>query len=243
MTRSVILRDYQAGHDIPKILIFAYPCSGVCHSTVILRIREAPMQRKTIVILIIVGIILFIGLSLIAWATGMYNSLVKMDESVNQAWAQVQNQYQRRLDLIPNLVETVKGYAAHESQVFTDVAEARASVGKLQMTPEILNNPQTFQRFQEAQAGLTSALSRLLAVAENYPQLKANENFLQLQSQLEGTENRIATERKKFNEMIQDYNVRVRTFPASIIAGMFGFGQKQYFQAEAGADKAPKVKF
>ncbi len=125
------------------------------------------MQRKTIVILIIVGIILFIGLSLIAWATGMYNSLVKMDESVNQAWAQVQNQYQRRLDLIPNLVETVKGYAAHESQVFTDVAEARASVGKLQMTPEILNNPQTFQRFQEAQAGLTSALSRLLAVAEN----------------------------------------------------------------------------
>ena len=117
------------------------------------------MQRKTIVILIVIGIILFVGLSLIGWATGMYNSLVKLDESVNQAWAQVQNQYQRRLDLIPNLVETVKGYAAHESQVFTDVAEARASVGKLQMTPEILNNPQTFQRFQEAQASGADVLA------------------------------------------------------------------------------------
>ncbi|HEY6190812.1 MAG TPA: LemA family protein [Bacteroidota bacterium] len=201
------------------------------------------MQRKTIVILVIVGVILFIGLSFVAWATGMYNSLVKMDESVNQAWAQVQNQYQRRLDLIPNLVETVKGYAAHESQVFTDVAEARASVGKLQMTPEILNNPQTFQRFQEAQAGLTSALSRLLAVAENYPQLKANENFLQLQSQLEGTENRIATERRRFNEVVQDYNVRVRSFPTSLMAGLTGFGQKAYFQAEPGAEKVPKVTF
>jgi len=201
------------------------------------------MQRKTIVILVVVGIIIFVGLSLIGWVTGMYNSLVRLDESVNQAWAQVQNQYQRRLDLIPNLVETVKGYAAHESQVFTDVAEARASVGKLQMTPEILNNPQTFQRFQEAQAGLTSALSRLLAVAENYPQLKANENFLQLQSQLEGTENRIATERRRFNEVVQDYNVRVRSFPTSLMAGMAGFGQKAYFQAEPGAEKVPKVKF
>lgn len=201
------------------------------------------MQKKTIIILVVVGIIIFAALSIVGWATGMYNSLVKLDESVNQAWAQVQNQYQRRLDLIPNLVETVKGYATHESQVFTDVAEARASVGKLQMTPEILNNPQTFQRFQDAQAGLSSALSRLLAVAENYPQLKANENFLQLQSQLEGTENRIATERRRFNEIVQDYNVRVRSFPASLIAGMMGFGQKAYFQAEPGAEKAPKVKF
>ncbi len=201
------------------------------------------MQRKTIVILVVVGILLLIGLSIAGCVAGSYNKLVKLDEGVNQAWAQVQNQYQRRLDLIPNLVETVKGYAAHESQVFTDVADARASVGKLQMTPEILNNPQTFQRFQEAQASLTSALSRLLAVAENYPQLKANENFLQLQSQLEGTENRIATERRRFNEVVQDYNVRVRSFPASLLAGMFGFGQKAYFQAEPGAEKVPKVKF
>jgi LemA protein len=201
------------------------------------------MQRKTIIILVVVAIVIFVSMSVAGCVAGMYNSLVKLDEGVNQSWAQVQNQYQRRLDLIPNLVETVKGYATHESQVFTDVAEARASVGKLQMTPEILNNPQTFQRFQEAQAGLTSALSRLLAVAENYPQLKANENFLQLQSQLEGTENRIATERRRFNEVVQDYNVKVRSFPTSMLAGMFGFGQKAYFQAEPGAEKVPKVKF
>ena len=201
------------------------------------------MQRKTIIILAVIGVIIVIALGLVGWVTGMYNSLVRLDESVKQAWAQVENQYQRRLDLIPNLVETVKGYATHESKVFTDVAEARASVGKLQVTPEVLNNPQTFQRFQEAQAGLSSALSRLLAVAENYPQLKANENFLQLQSQLEGTENRISVERKRFNEVVQDYNVRVRTFPTSMLAGMFGFGQKPYFEAEPGAEKVPKVKF
>ncbi len=201
------------------------------------------MQRKTIVVLVIVGIIIFVALSIFGWATGVYNSLVKLDESVNQAWAQVQNQYQRRADLIPNLVETVRGYAAHESQVFTDVAEARASVGKIQLTPEMLNDPQTFQKFEQAQAGLSSALSRLLAVAENYPQLKANENFLQLQSQLEGTENRIAVERRRFNEVVQEFNVKIRTFPASFIAGMMGFHEKAYFQAEPGAEKAPKVKF
>jgi LemA protein len=147
------------------------------------------------------------------------------------------------VDLIPNLVEVVKGYAQHESSVFEEVAEARSNVGKLTITPEILNDPQLFQKFQQAQAGISSALSRLLAVAENYPQLKANENFLQLQSQLEGTENRIATERRRFNEVVQDYNVRVRSFPTSIVASMFGFGQKAYFQAEAGAEKSPKVKF
>lgn len=201
------------------------------------------MQRKTIIILAVIGGIIVLGLSLVGWVTGMYNSLVKADEGVNQAWAQVQNQYQRRIDLIPNLVEVVKGYAAHEKEVFENVAEARSNVGKLTVTPEILNDPQAFQRFQQAQTGLSSALSRLLAVAENYPQLKANENFLQLQSQLEGTENRIAVERKRFNEVIQEYNVRVRTFPTAILAGMFGFSQKQYFQADAGADKAPQVKF
>ena len=201
------------------------------------------MQRKTIIILSVVGGILFLLFSILSWATGTYNSLVGLDEGVNQSWAQVQNQYQRRLDLIPNLVSTVKGYAEHESSVFEKVAEARSSVGKLQVTPEILNNAETFKRFQQAQGELSSALSRLLAVAENYPQLKANENFLQLQSQLEGTENRIAVERMKFNEVVQSYNVKIRRVPASMIAGMMGFQQKQYFQADAGAEKAPKVQF
>ena len=201
------------------------------------------MKRSTIIILAVVGGLLIICLSLFGWATGMYNSLVKLNETVNQAWAQVQNQYQRRADLVPNLVETVKGYAQHESQVFTDVAEARASVGKLTITPDVLNNPEAFRKFNEAQGALSSVLSRLMAVAENYPQLKANENFLQLQSQLEGTENRIAVERRRFNEVVQDYNVKVRTFPTMIFAGIFGFSQKQYFQAEPGAEKAPKVQF
>lgn len=201
------------------------------------------MGRTTIIILAVVGVILLLVLGVAGWATGMYNSLVRLDEGVNQAWSQVQNQYQRRSDLIPNLVEVVKGYATHEREVFENVAAARSNAGKLQITPEILNNPEMFRRFQEAQAGIGSALARLLAVAENYPQLKANENFLQLQSQLEGTENRIAVERRRFNEVVQDYNVRVRTFPSSIMAGMFGFGQKAYFQAEPGAEKVPKVKF
>jgi LemA protein len=201
------------------------------------------MQRKTIIILASVGGVLLLALMFFGWITGMYNSLVKLDEAVKSSWAQVQNQYQRRLDLVPNLVATVKGYAEHESEVFEKVAEARSSVGKLQVTPEILNDPQAFDKFQQAQTGLSSALSRLLAVAENYPQLKANENFLQLQAQLEGTENRIAVERKRFNEMVQDFNSRVRSFPTAIIAGMFGFGQKAYFQAETGAEKAPQVKF
>jgi len=201
------------------------------------------MKKNTIIILAVLGGIVLLVLLLVGWVTGIYNSLVKSDEGVNQAWAQVQNQYQRRFDLIPNLVEVVKGYAAHEKEVFEKVAEARANVGKLQVTPEILNNPQLFQKFQEAQSQLSGWLSRLLAVAENYPQLKANENFLQLQSQLEGTENRIAVERMKFNQVVQEYNVKVRTFPTSIIAGMFGFSQKQYFQPEPGVEKAPKVKF
>ena len=201
------------------------------------------MKKNTIILLSVLGGIVLIAILLVGWVTGIYNSLVKTDEGVNQAWAQVQNQYQRRVDLIPNLVEVVKGYAAHEREVFEKVAEARASVGKLQVTPEILNNPQLFQKFQEAQSNMGSWLSRLLAVAENYPQLKANENFLQLQSQLEGTENRFAVERMKFNQIVQEYNVKVRTFPTSVLAGMFGFAQKQYFQSEPGAEKVPKVKF
>jgi LemA protein len=201
------------------------------------------MKKTKIITLAAIAGIILLGIILAGWITGVYNSLVKLDETVNQTWAQVQNQYQRRLDLIPNLVEVVKGYAAHEREVFEKVAEARSNVGKLQVTPEILNNPQIFQQFQQAQAGLSGALSRLLAVAENYPQLKANENFLQLQAQLEGTENRIAVERRRFNEVVQQYNIRVRTFPTTMFASMFGFGQKQYFQAEAGSEKAPQVKF
>jgi LemA protein len=201
------------------------------------------MKRGTIILLAVVGVILVIGFSLVGWWTRTYNSFVTLDEGVKQSWSQVQNQYQRRSDLIPNLVEVVKGYAAHESKVFTDVAEARASVGRMTVTAEVLNDPQLFQKFQAAQGAMSSALSRLLAVAENYPQLKANENFLQLQSQLEGTENRIAVERKRFNEVVQDYNTRIRLFPGSIIAGMQGFTQKPYFEAEAGANKAPKVSF
>jgi len=201
------------------------------------------MSKTTIILLAVVGVIILLGIAIVSWGTGIYNSLVSLDEATKQAWGQVENQYQRRMDLIPNLVETVKGYAEHESSVFEEVAAARSSVGKLQVTPDILNNPQMFQKFQEAQASMSSALSRLLAVAENYPNLKANENFLQLQAQLEGTENRIAVERRRFNEVIQDYNIKVRSFPTSILAGMFGFGQKVYFQAEPGAEKAPKVKF
>lgn len=201
------------------------------------------MKKSTIIILAVVGIVILVGFLLFGWVTRTYNSLVRQDETVNQAWAQVQNQYQRRADLVPNLVEVVKGYATHEREVFENVAEARSSVGKLQVTPEILNDPQLFQKFQEAQAGLSSWLSRLLAVVENYPQLKANENFLQLQAQLEGTENRISVERGRFNEVVKEFNVKVRTFPTSIIAGMIGFAQKQYFKGEPGAEQVPKVKF
>jgi LemA protein len=199
------------------------------------------MKKSTV--LIILGAIVGLVLIVVMWATGIYNSLVSLDEGVKQSWSQVENQYQRRLDLIPNLVETVKGYAAHESSVFIQVTEARSNVGKLTVTPEILNDPRAMQKFQEAQAGLSSALSRLLAVAENYPTLKANENFMQLQQQLEGTENRIAVERKRFNEVVQEYNTRIRRFPAAMLAGMFGFTQKAYFEAEAGAEKAPGVSF
>jgi len=201
------------------------------------------MQRKSAIILAVVGVVVLAGLILGGWWVGTYNSLVGLGEGVKQAWGQVENQYQRRLDLIPNLVATVKGYAEHEREVFENVAEARSNVGKLQVTPDILNDPNAFQKFQAAQGALGGALTRLLAVAENYPQLKANDNFLQLQAQLEGTENRIAVERRRFNEVVQDYNMKVRRFPASLIAGMSGFKEKEYFRAEEGAEKAPQVKF
>jgi len=175
--------------------------------------------------------------------SGIYNSIVAKEQEVNQQWGQVENVYQRRADLIPNLVATVKGYAAHESEVLETVTASRAQVGSVRVTPEVLNNPAEFQKFQAAQAGLSGALSRLMLVVEKYPDLKANENFLDLQSQLESSENRIALERKRFNESAQSYNTRIKQFPANMVAGVFGFKDKQYFQSAPGSEKAPVVNF
>ncbi len=172
-----------------------------------------------------------------------YNSLVEQDEKVNQAWAQVENQYQRRADLIPNLVKTVQGYADFEKSVLTEVTEMRSKVGQIKLSTDDLSDEEKFKQFSDAQDKLSGALSRLLVVAENYPQLKANENFLQLQSQLEGTENRISVERKKFNEAVQEYNTSVRKFPTLITAKIMGFKEKQYFKSAPGTDKAPDVNF
>ncbi len=171
-----------------------------------------------------------------------YNKPVTMQEKVDAAWAQVQNQYQRRADLIPNLVETVKGYAKHEQQTLEGVMEARARATQVTINPDKLDEA-SLKKYQAAQGEISSALSRLMAVAENYPNLKANQNFLELQAQLEGTENRIAVERRNFNEAAREYNTYIRRFPANIFAGMFGFEKKAYFEAEPGAEKAPEVKF
>jgi len=172
-----------------------------------------------------------------------YNKLVTMEEGVNSAWSQVENQYQRRADLIPNLVSTVQGSADFEKSTLTEVTDARSKVGQMKLSADDLSDPQKFQAFQQAQDQLSSALSRLLVVSENYPTLKSNENFLQLQSQLEGTENRISVERRRFNEMVQSYNSEVRSFPTLISAKIFGFKEKEYFQSVAESDKAPDVNF
>lgn len=171
-----------------------------------------------------------------------YNSMVKLDEQVSGQWAQVENVYQRRADLIPNLVNTVKGYADFEKDVLTSVTEARSKATSVNVDASKLS-PESIKQFQQAQGQLTSALSKLLVVVEKYPDLKANQNFLELQAQLEGTENRITVERNKFNEVTKEYNTKIRTFPNNITAGMFGFEKKGYFEAEAGAEKAPEVKF
>ncbi|MDK2910596.1 MAG: LemA protein [Bacteroidales bacterium] len=192
--------------------------------------------------LIITLVIVFVILVFIFQGIGMYNSLVKSEEAVNAQWANVENVYQRRADLIPNLVNTVKGYANFEQKTLTDVIEARAKATSVQINPEKLDEA-SLQKFQAAQDGLSSALARLMVVVERYPDLKANQNFLELQSQLEGTENRIAVERRKFNEMAQAYNTNIRTFPRNIFASMFGFEKKAYFQAAEGAETAPKVEF
>ena len=197
-------------------------------------------MSKGIGILVVVAVVV---IGAIMWATGVYNNLVGLEEGVTQAWSQVENQYQRRADLIPNLVNTVKGVADFEKETYTAVTEARSKVNQINMTSDMLNDPQALQKFQAAQDGLGSALSRLLVTVERYPELKANENFLKLQDQLEGTENRISVERRSFNQVVQSYNTTIRRFPANFIAGFAGFGQKQYFKAVAGSEEAPKVEF
>ena len=196
-------------------------------------------MKKGCIGLIVLGVI---ALALFGWVKGAYNGLVASQESVETAWGNVENVYQRRADLIPNLVETVKGYAKHEQETLEGVIEARANATKVTIDPTNMT-PEDLQKYQAAQGDVTNALSKLIAVAEAYPDLKANQNFLELQSQLEGTENRIAVERNKFNEVARQYNTKRRTFPTNIIAGIFGFGDKPYFQAQEGADKAPKVDF
>lgn len=171
-----------------------------------------------------------------------YNSLVEEQQNVDQAWAQVENQYQRRADLIPNLVNTVKGYSSHESETLQKVTEARAKATSITIDADNLNE-ETLAKFQQAQGELSQALKSLLAVTEAYPDLKANENFMNLQTQLEGTENRIATERMRYTEAVKTYNTSIKKFPTNIYAGWFGFKEKPQFKAEAGAEKAPEVKF
>jgi LemA protein len=172
-----------------------------------------------------------------------YNRVVKLDQGVSQSWSQVENQYQRRSDLIPNLVETVKGAANFEQETLTRVIEARAKATQVQVTPEMLEDPEALRRFEQAQGELSSALSRLLVTVEQYPELKANANYLALQDELAGTENRIGNERRRFTETVQTYNTAVKSFPMNLLAGMLGFKPKAYFEAREGAEEAPKVNF
>ena len=188
------------------------------------------------------GVLLLVVIILAIAGVTTYNRLVKLDEAVKSQWSQVENVYQRRADLIPNLVRTVQGAANFERGTLQAVVEARARVGQVNV-PNAPDNPQAFEQFEAAQNALSSALSRLLVVVERYPELKANQNFLELQSQLEGTENRITVERMRFNEVAQTYNTAVRRFPASIFAGIFRFAQKPYFKSTPGADRPPEVNF
>ena len=196
---------------------------------------------RGLLVAILVVAVLVIGS--VVWAVGINNQLVRLEQSVNETAAQVQNVYQRRADLVPNLVETVKGFAAQERSVLTEVTEARARATGVTLTPETLNDPKALERFQAAQGQLAGALSRLLVVIERYPELKSNQNFLTLQSQLEGTENRIAVERRRFNEAVRDYNTRLALFPGSVLARAAGFQPKAFFEATPDAATPPKVKF
>jgi len=194
-------------------------------------------------VLIVLGVIVLILVIGFASLFGVYNGFVTAEQGVNEKWAQVQNVYQRRADLIPNLVETVKGFAAQEKTVLEAVTQARASAGSIKATPELLNDPANFKRFQDAQNQLGGALSRLLVTVERYPELKSNQNFLALQSQLEGTENRITVERMRFNEAVRDYNTRIKLMPGALVARVMGFKEKAFFEAVPGSETVPKVKF
>ena len=193
------------------------------------------MKKSTIIILAIIAVVAI-------WGISAYNSLVDMEEGVNNKWSNVETQYQRRADLIPNLVNTVKGYATHESETLQAVIEARSKATQITVNVENLK-PERLAEYQKAQGAVTNALGKLLALTERYPDLKANQNFLELQAQLEGTENRINVARKDFNDTARQYNTTVRRFPKSIIAGIFGFERRPYFEAQEGADKAPTVQF
>ena len=196
------------------------------------------MKKGLIVLLAVAAVVL----GIFFWFQGNYNNMVKMDEGVQATWSQVENVYQRRADLIPNLVSTVKGYAAHEQETLEGVINARSKATQITVDAQNLTSEE-LAKYQKAQGELGSALGKLLAITENYPDLKANQNFLELQSQLEGTENRIAVERQKFNEAARVYNTTIRQFPKNIVAGMFGFEKKPYFEAQEGAQQAPKVEF
>ncbi|HJD94093.1 MAG TPA: LemA family protein [Bacteroides togonis] len=193
---------------------------------------------KKVTIIIIVAVVAVIAI----WAISGYNSLVGMDENVSNQWANVETQYQRRADLIPNLVNTVKGYAAHEKETLEGVIAARSQATQIKVDPTDLT-PEKLAEYQKAQGQLATALGKLLAITENYPDLKANQNFLELQAQLEGTENRINVARKNFNDAAKAYNTTIRRFPKNILAGMFGFDKRAYFEAAEGAEQAPQVQF
>ena len=196
-------------------------------------------MKKSTIIWIVVAVVVIASF---VWVKNVYNKLVSADENAQSMWSQVENVYQRRADLIPNLVATVKGYAAHESETLENVVAARAKATQVTVDPSNLTS-ESVAKFNEAQGELSTALGRLLLIQENYPDLKANENFRDLQAQLEGTENRIATERMKFNQAVKDYNTDIRRFPSNIIASVFGFEKKGYFEAQAGSEIAPKVEF
>ncbi|MBO5672406.1 MAG: LemA family protein [Alistipes sp.] len=193
------------------------------------------MKKSTWIILGVIAVV-------VIWAVGSYNGLVTKDEKVSEAWANVETVYQRRADLIPNLVNTVKGYAAHEQETLQSVVEARAHATNITLDPTTAT-AEDMKRYMAAQQEVGSALGRLIAIAENYPDLKANQNFLELQKQLEGTENRISTERRKYNEMVKNFNASIRRFPTNLIAGMFGFEKRSMFEAQEGAEVAPVVEF
>jgi len=196
------------------------------------------MKKSTITLVSVIAVLAVLFL----WGTSNYNNLVTSREDVNSQWANVESQYQRRSDLIPNLVSTVKGYATHESSTLEGVVAARAKATQITIDPKNLT-PEKLQQYQEAQGQVSSALGKLLMITENYPELKANQNFLELQSQLEGTENRISVERSRYNETAKNYDIAIKRFPKSIVASICGFTDKPYFKSEEGAEKAPSVKF